>query len=54
MPITYLNVDLVTAEDNGDVFADTNKITVPVGNILISDTRSDIKHDNSTLALDTT
>ena len=51
--ITYLNINLVTAEDNRNVLTDTDKITMPVRNVLISDTRSDVKHDDSTLALDT-
>lgn len=50
---TYLDVDFVTAENNGNVFTDTNKITVPVGNVLVCNSRSNIKHDNSTLTLNT-
>ena len=48
----YLNVDLVTTENNRNVFTDTNKITMPVGNVLVSNSGSDIKHDDGTLTLD--
>jgi hypothetical protein len=51
LDLTLLNIDLVTAENDGDVLADTDKITVPVGNVLVSDTGGNIKHDNTTLAV---
>lgn len=49
----YLNIDLVTAKNNGDVLTDTDEITMPVGDVLVGDSRGDIEHDNSTLATDT-
>ena len=48
----YLNIDLVTAKDNGNVLADTLEIAMPVGHVLVRDTSSDIEHDDTTLALD--
>ena len=48
----YLDVDLVSAEDNGNVFADTDQVSVPVGDILVRDARGDVKHDDGALALD--
>lgn len=51
--LSLLNVDFITDEDDGDVVTDTSDITMPVWDIFISDTRSDIKHDNSTFAFDT-
>ena len=49
---THLNVHLVSAQHNGDVFADTLEITMPIGNVLVCDARRNVKHDNATLALD--
>lgn len=51
----YLSVfdfDLVSAQDDGDVFANSGQITVPVGDVLVGDTRRNIKHDDGALALD--
>ena len=48
----YLDVDLVSAENNGDILTDTLQITVPVGDVLVGDTGSDIEHDDTALALD--
>jgi hypothetical protein len=46
-----LNVDLVSAENNWDMFAHPNEITMPVGHVLVSETRSDIEHDDGSLTL---
>ena len=46
-----LDVDLVSTKDNGDVFTDTDQISVPVGNVLVGHTRCDVKHDDGALAL---
>lgn len=48
----YLDVDLVSAEHNRNIFTDTLKIAMPVGNVLIGDAGRDIKHDDATLTLD--
>jgi hypothetical protein len=71
LDFTLLHVDLVTAEDDGDVLADTDQITcwallvmsyrdwylrdshtVPVGNVLVCDTRSHVEHNDTALAID--
>jgi hypothetical protein len=52
LDLTLLDIDLVTAKNNWDVFADTDKITMPVGNVLVCDTGGDIEHDDGTLTLD--
>ncbi len=49
---THLHVDLVTAEHDGDVLADTLEITVPVGDVLVGDAGGDVEHDDTALALD--
>ncbi|SRR6266576_5558434 len=48
----YLDVDLVSAEHNRNIFTDTLKIAMPVGNVFIGDAGRDVKHDDATLALD--
>jgi hypothetical protein len=48
----YLDVDLVSAEHDRNIFTDTLKIAMPVGNVFIRDAGRDIKHDDATLALD--
>lgn len=70
LDLALLHVDLVTAENNGDVLADTDEITcdglacwelcnilmkrltVPVGDVLVGDTRGNIEHDDTALAVD--
>lgn len=42
---------LVADEDNGNVLADTLQITVPVGNVLVGLTGSDIEHDDGAVGL---
>jgi hypothetical protein len=49
---TDLDVDLVSAKNDGDVLANTLEVTVPVGNVLVGDTGSNIEHDDTALALD--
>jgi len=46
------NSYLISTQNNRDILTDTGKISVPVGNILVGDTRSDVEHDNSALPLD--
>lgn len=52
LDLALLDVDLVTAENNGDVLADTNQVTVPVGNVLVGDARGNVEHDDAALAVD--
>lgn len=49
---TNLDVDLVAAQNHGDVLANAFQVSVPVGDILVCDSRSDIEHDDTALALD--
>lgn len=48
----YLYIDLVATEDDRNVFTHSFKVAVPVGNIFVSDTRSDVKHNDTALPLD--
>lgn len=47
----YLDVNFVTAEDNGNVVADTDEVAMPVGNILVGDARGHIEHDDTALTI---
>jgi len=47
-----LDIDFVSAKHDWDALADTLKVTMPVGHVLVRDTRRDIKHDDTALALD--
>jgi hypothetical protein len=49
--LTVLDINLVTAENNRDILANAAKITMPSRYILVCKTRSHIKHNNSTLAM---
>lgn len=49
---TDLDVDLVSTKDDRDVLTDPLQISVPVRNVLVGDSGSDIKHDDTTLSLD--
>jgi hypothetical protein len=48
---TYFDVDFVTTQHDGDVLADSLKITMPVWNVFVCDSRSNVKHDDPALAL---
>lgn len=47
-----LHVDLVSAKHDRDVLANALEITMPVGDVLVGDTRSHVEHDDTTLSLD--
>ena len=49
LDLAVLDVDLVAAEDDGDVLADPHEVSVPVRNVLVRDASRDIKHDHRTL-----
>lgn len=49
---TDLDIDFVSTENDRDVLAHALQIPMPVWNVFVSDPRRNIKHDDSTLALD--
>jgi hypothetical protein len=49
---TNLNIDLVSTKDDRDVLTNPLQISVPVRNVLVGDSGSNIKHDDTTLSLD--
>lgn len=52
LDLALLHIDLVTTEDDGDVLADADEVTMPVGDILVGDAAGDVEHDDAALALD--
>lgn len=44
---------LVADEDNWNIFADSSEIFVPFGDVLVGDTRANVKHDDGALSSDT-
>lgn len=52
LDLSLLDVDLVSAQDDGDVLAHSNEISVPVGHVLVCDSGGDVEHDDSALAVD--
>ena len=49
--LPVLDIHLIATEDNGYVIAHAHQITVPVGNVLVSDTSCHVEHDDGTLSL---
>lgn len=52
LDLPVLDVDLVSDKNDGDVLADSHKIPVPVGDVLVGDARRNVEHDDGALALD--
>ena len=50
LDFSVLNINLVTNEDNRNVLADSDQVLVPLGNILVGDSRADVEHDNSAMS----
>ena len=47
--LSVLDVNLVPAQDDGDVLAYPCEIPIPVGHILVCDSGRDVKHDDCAL-----
>ena len=47
-----LDVDLVSGEDDGDVFANANEISMPVRDILVGDSRRHVEKEDGGLGAD--
>ena len=52
LDFSVLNVHLVSGQDDRNVFANSNQITMPVRHVLVGDARCDVEHDDGALALD--
>ena len=51
LDLSVFVVDLVSAENDWDVLADSDEITMPVWNVFVCDSGGDIEHDDTTLSL---
>ena len=49
--LSILDIHLVPTQHDGNVFTNPYQISMPVGNILVSDSSRHVKHDNCTLSL---
>ena len=49
--LTIFDFDLVSRQYNRDIFADTSQVTMPVGYVLVGDTRGHVEHNDGTLTL---
>lgn len=49
LDLAIFDIDLVAAEYDGDVIADTHEVAVPIGNVFVRDTSRHVEHDDSTL-----
>jgi len=45
-----LNIYFVASKYNGNIFTNSDQVSVPVRNIFVCNTSSNVKHDNSTLS----
>ena len=50
LDFSVLDVDLVASEDDGDIFAYSGEISVPVGHVFVSHTGGDVEHDDRALS----
>lgn len=52
LDLSVLLVDLVSDEHDGDVVADAGEVLVPLGHVLVGDSRSDVEHQNGGIGAD--
>jgi hypothetical protein len=51
LDFSVLDIDFVSTHDDGDIFTNTDEITMPLWYIFVGDTRGDIEHDDGGLSL---
>jgi len=49
--LALLNVDLVSGKNDRNILTNTDEITMPVGNVLVGNSRSDVEHDDTALTV---
>ena len=49
---SIFNVDLVSYQDNRNILTNSDEIFVPLGHVLVGNSRADIKHNDSTVSSD--
>jgi len=52
LDLALLDINLVAGQDNWNILADTDEITVPVRHVLVGDTGGHVEHDDTALAVD--
>ena len=52
LDFSVLDVHLVSGQNDGNVFANSNQIAMPVRNVLVCHAGCDVEHDDGALALD--
>ena len=52
LDLALLDIDLVTAQNDRDVLAHSDQVTVPVGNVLVGDAGCHVEHDDTALSVD--
>ena len=52
LDLALLDIDLVAAQDDGNIVAHADQVSVPGGHVLVRDARRHVKHDNRTVSLD--
>jgi hypothetical protein len=52
LDLALLDIDLVTAQNDRDVLAHSDQVTVPVGNVLVGDAGRHVEHDDTALSVD--
>jgi len=52
LDLAVLHINLVSHQDYGNVLANAHDVSVPVWNILVGNTRRDVKHNHRALSLD--
>jgi len=53
LDFSVLGIDLIANKDDRDIFTDSSQILVPFGNVLVSDSSSDIEHHDSSMSANT-
>lgn len=54
LDFSVLHINFVSDQNNGNSLTDSHKVFVPLGHILVGDSRADIEHDNTAMSSDAT
>ena len=52
LDFSVLNINFVTYENDWNILANSHEILIPLWNVLVSDSRADIEHDDTTVSVD--
>jgi len=51
LQLTVLDISLVSNQDDGDVFTNLGQVLVPLGDVLVGLTRSEVEHDDGAVGI---